>query len=473
MRIALTKENQRPLREHLKQIANVRLRDKKQELNYVEDDIQRASGNLRIYLEKRKRISDEIIKEEANVDNVADSLMNVTALDKVKEAYYDTDNKYIIVTTNPLYFRTLNGGRYYLGNATIKYGTANFNIIFDSNNRRRSYWGSSCPHPHVSESGGACLGNTAELIASLQAEKEYGLLFEILIAFLEQANTDDCAGRHAMNWDKVDEAGQVIQEGFMDRNGENFKYGRTPDDDRVVDGRICACCGEEIDDDDDEVRTINGEEICGECVEERYRYCDICNEWHDADDVSYYEELGRYVCNDCLNEDYRVCDVCGKYHHVDYSNYVDSTEQSVCEHCLETKFSYCDVCEEYHPSDETIYVESTSDVVCNNCLNKYYELCASCNEYFLKEDMKHDGANGAWLCTDCYEDEADDETEDDEEDEVAVSDDEDDDDELPFAPELVLPQHTRCDVCGNVIDVEESVVFGDETYCISCAVDKF
>lgn len=54
--------------------------------------------------------------------------------------------------------------------------------------------------PHIFRDGNACLGNAYETFAELFAGYEYALAVDYAIQFVENANTDDAAGRYVDKW---------------------------------------------------------------------------------------------------------------------------------------------------------------------------------------------------------------------------------------------------------------------------------
>lgn len=474
MQIEIKKENEARLQQTLKEIGNVKLRNARSQYDALQVDINSSLRYLKNYYKELKECNETIQNEEQNQTQIGNKLMDILNLSKVKQAYYDTDSKKIVVSTHTLYFRTLNGGRYRLGHATITFDTGNFNVRFDTDNKRRSYWSDNCPHPHVSHRGEACLGNTGELIVSLQSDNEFGLIFDILIAFLEQANTDDCAGRFAMNWDKVDEEGNVIQEGYKNKDNVYFKYGETPEEDRFVDGTKCACCGEILDEDDETYQTMDGETICESCRDEYYAECEECGDLEHRDNMNYIEDIG-YVCEDCTENHYIWCEICEEYTHEDDATWIESEQRSICAHCRDKHYIWCEECEEWHSSDETTYVESVEKDVCDDCLEEYYEKCCECGEYFFRGDMYAESENNVanYYCDTCHKELM-------ENKEIASSEEEESIDELvehianaePFMPKPINEvQEERCDVCGKVVNENTRTEYNNHIYCMDCIIE--
>lgn len=65
-------------------------------------------------------------------------------------------------------------------------------------------------HPHIFESGRACYGGAMdEAVANCIADRDWLTLIEMILAFLEQANTRDPAGKHVHKWPFVDDPESV------------------------------------------------------------------------------------------------------------------------------------------------------------------------------------------------------------------------------------------------------------------------
>jgi len=68
----------------------------------------------------------------------------------------------------------------------------------DTDNRQGA-WGGQC-HPHVSNHGEACWGNASETIAEMHGKREFAMLTEFVMAYLETCNPADSAGAHFHKW---------------------------------------------------------------------------------------------------------------------------------------------------------------------------------------------------------------------------------------------------------------------------------
>lgn len=176
--------------------------------------------------------------------------------------------------------------RFYLGDMEIKINISNTDVkFFNTNNPREGFWTNRDPHPHVNGSDGrACLGNVGTTIAELCSQMEIYALFLVCLDFLENANTEDPAGKKVINWDECDEQGNPIA-----------KAGTYHEDD-TDEGRYCPRCEEHCDEDDfREVLTQFNTETGAH--EDHEDWCGGCT----ADDATYHEASGEYVHDEILD----------------------------------------------------------------------------------------------------------------------------------------------------------------------------
>lgn len=255
----------------------------------------------------------ESVKTELNLINIAgenmkeklkSELKQINDLEKVEKIQFGTDR--FTVFTNDIYAYDEEDNRYYIGKFKIDIEPDTSTILFENlNNRRLGLWNKEegDHHPHISgDDRQPCWGNLASTIAELTARSEYFQLVQMLIAYLESVNTDDEAGEYIVNWDMVDEDGNVIQEGYNAEAQERY---------------VCDECGFTSTDKDDFV-------ICG-----------VCEEYVCMDCATYVESEGVYACDTCLSEEYSVCCICEEY-------YLDN-DTYVCENCGDRVCSDCAV----------------------------------------------------------------------------------------------------------------------------------
>lgn len=226
--------------------------------NQVNDFRQRIKTNL----DSIKRSSLRVIQEEEQVASVGKALLHdldlIAQHEKVKDLHIK-DNKFVVYT-NPLYMYTSKDERFYLGNMRIELSPEIADVRFFGDNPRKSYWTRSDPHPHVNgRNGEACLGNASTLIADLSHQMQLYPLMLTALDFLEQANLEDVAGRNVYNWDKVDDAGNIINTG-----GSTVLYCSRCEDD--VDELFTVY--ESIDDDG----PTDARQVCDDCRVNHYRW---------------------------------------------------------------------------------------------------------------------------------------------------------------------------------------------------------
>jgi hypothetical protein len=191
------------------------LNDDKHRVQSLEEDIRQYTKALKDKYDSRIRLLGNIETAMTRINAVQEKLIkdldNIINHPKVVDLVIK-DGKFI-VTTAPLYmYHDRTGEKYFLGDMRIEMNPQNTEVRFyNISNRRKSYWSSQDNHPHVGENGGACLGNVGATIAELCSQMELYALTLVGIDFLESTNTSDPAGKNIVNWDKVDEEGNIIE----------------------------------------------------------------------------------------------------------------------------------------------------------------------------------------------------------------------------------------------------------------------
>lgn len=97
---------------------------------------------------------------------------------------------------------------YDMGEMHISINIKSSDVRFFGEKKNRSHWTSKDPHPHVDgNTGRACLGNVDVTIMELCQQLEIYPLFLTALDFLQNANTEDVAGKNVVNWERVNEDG--------------------------------------------------------------------------------------------------------------------------------------------------------------------------------------------------------------------------------------------------------------------------
>ena len=173
--------------------------------------------------------------------------------------------------------------KFYIGNMRIDMNIRNTDIKFFGDNPRKSHWTSHDPHPHVDgDSGTACLGNVGASIAQLCSQKKAYALFLVCLDFLQNANTDDVAGKNIVNWDEIDEEGNIINEGGTLTTGNTF---------------YCERCENDHDEEEVDSFLVYTEFRDGEVFESE-TWCEHCR----SDYATYHEELGETIDDEIWSE---------------------------------------------------------------------------------------------------------------------------------------------------------------------------
>jgi hypothetical protein len=100
----------------------------------------------------------------------------------------------------------------------------------------------------------------------------------------------------------------------------------------------------------DETTNINGDPVCGSCLDDNYTSCYECSTYVDDDDVIYARN-GNGYCENCIASYYTYCGWCEEYVPDGTLSHTNSNG-AVCESCLDNNFSWCDSCDEYYHYDD-------------------------------------------------------------------------------------------------------------------------
>lgn len=383
-------------------------------LGKAKQNIDKADSEIE---ELGKKISSLLrLKEEANTLYMAYSNQDTTLIQNQLEQIADlpkvdlvklevkSSSSALVVTTNTLYCTVSNGGTYLLGEykIAIKLGTSSIVIKnLDEKNRRYSYWGEGCQHPHINPSGQACFGNIRELLAQLCQEHQYMAIVDILINFLESANLNDSAGHYAANWDLVDPVTkEVIYGGVGATSGSDLRYdNKTWKKDRHNRKITCMHCKRVISD-GDVVQSPEGP-MHTQCFNQMYRQCQHCEKIIKLEDTFIYGS--NFFCQehkDIALQNYKVCSHCGKLKSTEQMiAFYDSPEEYICKTGCKRNYETVKVGRRSYPikykivpkyHDTILNVDQLDTVVLDE--NNEYILkieavkCPNCEEYVHVQD---------------------------------------------------------------------------------------
>lgn len=292
------------------------------------------------------QLKERIAKREQEIENnnksikeilllkpksITEELENIKKHKHVKNMYYNSLRNTLHINTDTLYMThpQREGDRRLLGEMTITINLEYFSVLFENlNYRRTSYWGEECHHPHVEQNGEACLGNLATMLCECKETGSIYAAYLLCLGFLETYEPNDPAGAYYVCWDRVDEAGNVVEKGQDSR----YDY-------------CCAHCGDGIDED--------SVYWCEECQDAICEYCAVY-----VDDV--------YLCPECAENNTTVCEDCGERHYND-DMYIDYKGRNICGYCKSNHYVTCANCEDYVHEEDAIYDIDTELYYCPEC----------------------------------------------------------------------------------------------------------
>lgn len=312
------------------------IEQKEKEIEIYETHIEAAKIEIERY---EKEI--EKIKEENNV-NYKEQIEMIKNNKKVENVYYEPIENKLVIDTIELRMTNedIKDDIRALGKMRIKIDIGDFSTtMFNLTNKRPNYWGEQGNHPHVSSSGDACLGNSDYMFAQAKEENNFYITFLICLGYLETYDYLDCAGAYYVSWDKIDEDGNIIEEGHL-----------------PYDVYECTVCGELVDEDD-------------------AYYCHQCGEYACEDHIYYIESEDDYVCQNCIDLYYSKCDCCGEYEKTEYTTELENGD-IYCSACAEEYLGTCENCGALVNTSNLIEVtknEMETMFVCEACYNQIME----------------------------------------------------------------------------------------------------
>ena len=314
--------------------------------------------NLKRDLEMLQTINIEETKNKVktHIDNIL-SLPQVKKLDTYGSDLYIYTNRIDFYDTQGNKFR----GNHYKIEMNIKTGALRFETPYAESNLHYSYWDEGdeiSPHPHIGRPGEYCLGNAGDLLCEYISEQDLFNSVLVVIAFLEQCNEEDYAGKWVSEWTCIDEEGNEIENPYdKHRNMCSICDERLTEDETYY----CYECDAPIC--DEHAWSIgDGDYVCESCADEYYTRCSICDVLHRNEDVTECADCGDYVCNNCERW---------------------AGEDTFCsDHCRDEQYTFCNGCDEYKPNDDMVDCAYCEESYCISCMTKAHD------KYFCDEECK-------------------------------------------------------------------------------------
>ena len=276
----------------------------KSEVEYLEARINKAKKILETKKCALEKMTGEI--DIKNIEQQLEAIKNNTYVEKVE---FKTMTQKLRITTKDIYMTSpeIEDDIRYLGKMQIDINLDNYTARFiNLNNTRYNYWGDGGHHPHVGSSGSACLGNLSDTLALANQSNDLYIAVLQCIGFLQTYDPSDCAGAYYRAWDRVDEDGNIIEEGNMDIYtcdvcGENY------DADNIF---TCEHCGRTVCSECEIYVERYNYSVCPDCFDEYYVECENCGDYVLRNDAEQDSDGGWY-CNDCAEECLAECAKCG------------------------------------------------------------------------------------------------------------------------------------------------------------------
>ena len=283
----------------------------KSEVEYLEARINKAKKILETKKHALEKMTDEI--DVKNIEQQLEAIKNNTYVEKVE---FKTMTQKLRITTKDIYMTSpeIEGDIRYLGKMQIDINLDNYTARFiNLNNKRYNYWGEDGHHPHVGSSGSACLGNLSDTLALANQSNDLYIAVLQCIGFLQTYDPSDCAGAYYRAWDRVDEEGNIIEEGNMDIYECDVCGERYSDDEDMY---YCEHCGKRMCSGCEVYIERYNYSVCPDCFNEYYVECENCGDYVLRNDAEQDSDGGWY-CNDCAEECLAECAKCGNIYNIE------------------------------------------------------------------------------------------------------------------------------------------------------------
>lgn len=146
----------------------------------------------------------------------------------------------------------------------------------------------------------------------------------------------------------------------------------------------------------DEIHTVEGENLCDTCFAEDYFVCDSCSLTCTIDERV---EIGRdCFCQDCFDDNFTHCTCCGEP--VANDDIHGVAGEALCDSCYEERYTTCDACGDDVLRDY-VYSYDCSDY-CEDCYHDSFMRCPDCGDDYPNDDMCYADGRDEYLCRDCY-----------------------------------------------------------------------
>ena len=376
----------------------------KQKLIKAEQQLKTAEEALITY---KHQMQNNVASLQKSVSWVKSHMANV------KDAQLIMNDRLTLqVDTDKMYVNSM-GYKFYMGEYRITVDLEDSTVRFENlteENRRKSYWGAHCMHPHVSESGNPCLGNISSALITYIKDLKINAIVCLLISYLENVNPGDIAGQNLTNWDIVDDNGDVID--FPVELTSCADCGKRVTENNKDRFHVCADCGRNYCESHIEETSIykDGKEdtvyLCTGCIH-NYVTCSICSHTVHRSQIVHCDECGMDVCTDCAESvlmsdgstktlcsscldkyDTAECSIC--HNTVRISSNENPSDDFVCQHCQNNTCDFCGCIS----SDA---LQLGNETLCRDCFSSTNK-CSFCGTRRKNEELIYDDRTGTYRC---------------------------------------------------------------------------
>lgn len=194
-------------------LADFEAKRKDHAIEKAREEVQSAQRNAEL---QRQRYVDAIRHLETNMHSLETArsmsanmptvnLANIMAMyDAGTISDLTTRDGQLRFNTRPIYIQDDRTGAWHdIGEFKVRLNPMSLDLTMENQTRRVRAYDGEMQHPHVFRNGNACLGSLSESLVSLRSSGDWVTMIQMVLMFLESANTSDPAGQYVCRWPLV------------------------------------------------------------------------------------------------------------------------------------------------------------------------------------------------------------------------------------------------------------------------------
>jgi len=167
-----------------------------------------------------------------------DILMAMYDAETISDITISGDN--ILFNTRHIYIQDERTGAWHdIGTFSVKFNPSSLDVRFENLDRNVDGYDRNMHHPHIFGAGNACMGTLAESLVGLRSRDDWPTMIQMILMFLESANTSDPAGKYLHKWPLVRDPENVdlppYPAGLLDNYRDPLNPDAEPEDDEIED----------------------------------------------------------------------------------------------------------------------------------------------------------------------------------------------------------------------------------------------